>query len=65
MPALVIGKFDQISVPNKVAIPRTTFFPLGKCFNFKASNTRENIPIWPKVEPCPRFYAFTDYLQVL
>ena len=54
MLVLVIREFDQISIENKVAVPRTTFPPLivfGKIFHrSKASNSKENDPTWPKFE---------------
>ena len=61
---MLVRKFDQISIENKVAVPGTTFPPLlvyGKIFHCsRASNSKENDPTWPKFELVRDFMPLLD-----
>ena len=64
MLVLVIRKFDQISIENKVAVPGTTFPPFISLWEIfhrsKASNSNENDPTWPKCERVRDFMPLLD-----
>ena len=53
MAVLVTCKFEEDSIKSECAIFRTTFlhFVYGKIFHpSRASNSKANSPIWPKIE---------------